>query len=197
VAAVGLGAGSLACYARRGGRFTFYEIDPTVIRIARDPRLFTFLSDCPVSPRVVAGDGRRSLTDAPARSFGLVVIDAFNSDAIPLHLITREAFELYLSRTTAGGALLFHLTNRYLDLEPVVANIASDLRLSCRIQRHAPSAADRRLGIDESTWALLARRTGDLGRPARDARWRACRPDRSAETWTDDFSDPLSVVDWG
>ncbi len=197
VAAVGLGAGSLACQAPPGGRFTFYEIDPTVIRIARDPRLFTFLSDCPVRPRVVAGDGRRSLADALAGSFGLVVIDAFNSDAIPLHLITRQAFELYLSRTTARGALLFHLTNRYLDLEPVVANIARELRLSCRIQRHRPNAADRRRGVDESTWALLARGGGDLGRPARDTRWRDCRPDPSAETWTDDFSDPLSVVDWG
>jgi hypothetical protein len=197
VAAIGLGAGSLACHARPGSEFTFYEIDPTVIRIARDPRLFTFLRDCPVRPRVVAGDGRRSLEGAPRARAGLVVVDAFNSDAIPLHLITREAFGLYLSRTTAAGTLLFHLTNRYLDLEPVVANIATDLGLSCRIQRHRPTIAERRRGIDESTWALLARRARDLGRPARDARWRDCRPDRAARTWTDDYANPLSVVDWG
>jgi hypothetical protein len=197
VAAIGLGAGSLACQAPAGGRFTFYELDPTVVRIARDPRLFTFLRDCPARPRVVGGDGRRSLEDSPRAGVGLVVIDAFNSDAIPLHLITREAFELYLSRTSADGALLFHLTNRYLDLEPVVANIAGDLGLSCRIQRHRPTVAERRRGIDESTWALLARRAGDLGRPARDARWRDCRPDPAARTWTDDYANPLSVVDWG
>ncbi len=197
VAAIGLGAGSLACYARPGGRFTFYELDPTVIRIARDPRLFTFVSDCPVRPRVVAGDGRRSIERVPRGSLGLVVLDAFNSDAIPLHLITREAFELYLSRTTAEGALLFHLTNRYLDLEPVVANIAGELGLACRLQRRRPSRAERLRGDDESTWALLARAPADLGRPARDPRWRDCRADPGARVWTDDYSNPLSVVDWG
>ncbi len=197
VAAIGLGAGSLACYASPGDRFSFYELDPTVIRIARDPRLFTFLSACPVRPRVVAGDGRRSIEGVGRGSLGLVVLDAFNSDAIPLHLITREAFELYLSRTRSDGALLFHLTNRYLDLEPVVANIARDLGLSCRLQRRRPSRAERLRGDDESTWALLARSRADLGRPGRDPRWRDCRPAPGARTWTDDFSNPLSVVDWG
>lgn len=197
VGAIGLGTGSLACDARPGSRLTFYEIDPTVIRIATDRRLFSFLSDCPVRPRVVVGDGRRSIQALPEASLGLVVVDAFNSDAIPLHLITREAVALYLSRTAEAGALLFNLTNRYLALEPVVANIARDLGLSCRIQRQTPSSAEKEQGFSESTWALLARTPADLGHLAGDRRWRTCRANPSAQTWTDDYSNPLAVVRWG
>ena len=193
VAAIGLGTGSLACHGRPGGRLTFYEIDPVVVDVARDRELFTFLSDCPVRPRVVTGDGRRSLADARAGSFGLVVVDAFNSDAIPLHLITREAVELYMSRTASGGAILFHITNRYLELEAVVANIARDLGFSCLFQFHPPLGPDYR----QSEWALMARSREDLGRAGEDARWRACEPESSQDTWTDDYSNPLSVVDWG
>jgi hypothetical protein len=193
VAAVGLGTGSLACYSRPGDGFTFYEIDPVVVDIARDAELFTFLSECPVRPRVVTGDGRRSLAEARPGSFGLVVIDAFNSDAIPLHLITREAVELYMSRTRSGGALMLHITNRYLELEPVVANIARDLKLTCLFQSHPA------LGPDylPSGWALLTRSREDLGRAGEDDRWRDCKPDPSKDTWTDDYSNPLSVIDWG
>jgi hypothetical protein len=193
VAAIGLGAGSLGCYARPGDSFTFYELDPVVVRIARDPRLFTFLSACPVRPRVVTGDGRRSLAEARPGSFGLVVVDAFNSDAIPLHLITREAIELYMSRSSDRGALLFHITSRYLELEPVVANIARDLSLTCLFQFHRPAAAHDR----HSRWTLLARSREDLGRAGEDTRWRDCEPDPSKQTWTDNYSSPLSVVNWG
>jgi hypothetical protein len=197
VATVGLGAGSLGCFARPGASFTFYEIDPAVVKIARDPRLFSFLRQCAVRPRVLLGDGRLGLERARRDSLGMVVLDAFNSDAVPVHLITRDAVELYLSRITSGGATLFNLSNRYLDLEQVVAGIAGDLALSCRIQHHVPSRQDRRSGYVPSTWALLTPSPGDLGRVRRDDRWRACRLDPSARTWTDDYSNPLAVVDWG
>jgi len=197
VATIGLGAGSLGCYARPGGSFTFFEIDATVVRLARDRRLFRFLSDCAVRPRVVVGDGRRSLQKAPPRSYGLIAVDAFNSDAIPVHLITREAVRLYLSRATPRGVLMFHLSNRYLDLEPVVANVARDLDLVCRLQRHRASRAEKRQNHDDSIWAVLSRARRHLGNVAGDERWRRCRPDSSARTWTDDYSSPLGVVDWG
>jgi hypothetical protein len=197
VAAVGLGAGSLACLQRPGTELTFFEIDPAVVRIARNPRFFKFLRDCPVRPAVITGDGRRALARQPRGRYGLVVIDAFNSDAIPLHLITREAIELYVSRTAAGGALLFHLTNRYLDLEPVLGNIAAKLHVDCRLRKYSPSRAERRQDFDRSRWALLARRPADLGRIARDPRWRPCATDPSARTWTDDYSSPLGVIHWG
>jgi hypothetical protein len=197
VATVGLGAGSLGCYARAGTSFTFYEIDPTVVKIARDPRLFSFLRDCAVRPRVLVGDGRLGLERSRRHSHGAVVLDAFNSDAVPVHLITRDAVELYLSRITSSGAILFNLSNRYLDLEQVVAGIAADLSLSCRIQHHVPSRRDRRTGYVPSTWALLTHSPDDLGRVVSDDRWRPCRPDPGARTWTDDYSNPLAVVDWG
>ncbi len=197
VAAVGLGTGSLACLQRPGTRLTFYEIDPTVVRIARDPRFFTFLRDCPVRPPIVTGDGRRSLEREPAGSFGLVAIDAFNSDAIPLHLITREAIELYVSRIAPRGSVLFHLTNRYLRLEPVLGNIAAELDLVCRIRVHTPFEAQQERGYQKSTWALLTRRPTDLGAIRLDRRWTPCTVDPSARTWTDDYSNPLEVIRWG
>jgi hypothetical protein len=196
-AAIGLGAGTLGCFERPGGSFTFYEIDKTVVRIARDRRLFTFLDDCAVHPRVVLGDGRRSLERARPASHGLILVDAFNSDAVPVHLITREAVRLYVSRTSPGGALMFNLSNRYLNLEPVVGNVARDLSLTCRIQHYKPPAAKKRRGYDPSTWALLSRSPADLGRLALDRRWRTCRGNPSQRTWSDDYSNPLSVVHWG
>jgi hypothetical protein len=197
VAAVGLGTGSLACRQRPGGELTFYEIDPAVVRIARDPRLFSFLRDCRVRSRIVVGDGRRSLRREPEGSFGLVAVDAFNSDAIPLHLITRQAVELYLSRVSDGGSLLFHISNRYLDLEPVLGNIAAELGLTCRIRDHKTGRAEERRGYVPSIWVLLVRRPLDLGRIRDDRRWTRCATDPSAEIWTDDYSNPLGVVDWG
>lgn len=195
VAAVGLGAGALACHARPGDEYTYFEIDPVVARIARDPDYFTYLRDCG-RPRVVLGDGRRSLARHRGAPFGLIALDAFNSDAIPVHLVTREAIELYLRRTVPRGALLLHLSNRYLDLEPVVGNLARDLGLACRIERHEPTDAQHDRGYTASVWALLARSPAHLGPLARDARWHTCADDPGADTWTDDYSNLLGVVDW-
>ena len=130
-ALIGLGAGALACDAPAGADWTFFEIDPVVARIARDPHLFTYLRDCPGRFGIALGDGRQSLARQPPGRFGVVVLDAFASDAIPVHLITRQAIELYLSRLQPGGVLLFHISNRYLDLEPVLGNLARDRGLAC------------------------------------------------------------------
>ena len=195
VAAVGLGAGALACNTAARSAFTFFEIDPAVARIAREPDYFTYLRDCG-RPPVVLGDGRRSLARHDGEPFGLIALDAFNSDAIPVHLITREAIELYLSRTVPRGALLLHLSNRYVDLEPVLGNLTRDLGLACRIQRHHPDEAQIDRGYSRSVWALLARAPEHLGPLARDGRWKTCRDDPSAGTWTDDYSNLLGIVDW-
>jgi hypothetical protein len=175
-AVIGLGTGSMACYARRGDRWTFYEIDPVVERIARDPRLFTFLRDCPGRYDVVLGDARLSLSRAGGQRYGLIVLDAFTSDAIPTHLLTREALALYRSRLSDGGVLALHISNRYLDLEPVVAALAADAGMACRAQRDY-----------YSNWTVLAARRRDLGEPAIDWRWHDCRRG-GGEVWTDDFS---------
>jgi hypothetical protein len=142
---------------------------------------------------VHVGDGRRLLArEAPGR-FDLVVIDAFNSDAIPIHLITRQALALYLSR---GRVVLFHISNRYLRLEPVLGNLARDGGLVCRVETHHPTPAQAGSGVATSKWAVLARTPADLGRLAADARWRSCGQDRSARVWTDDYSDLLSAIAW-
>ena len=195
VGSIGLGAGALACNTRPGTEVTFFEIDPAVARIARNPDYFTYLRDCG-RPEVVLGDGRRSLARHTGPPFGLIVLDAFNSDAIPVHLLTREAIELYLRRVVPRGVLMLHLSNRYADLEPVVGNVGRDLGLVCRIQRHRPTDAQHDGGYTASTWTLLARDAAHLGAIGRDARWKVCDDDPSAGTWTDDYSNLLGVVDW-
>jgi hypothetical protein len=183
VGAIGLGAGAIACY----GHVTFFEIDPEVVRIARDPGLFTYLKACP-SP-VKVGDGRRLLTkEAPGR-FDMLVVDAFNSDAIPIHLITRQALELYMTR---APVVLFHISNRYLRLEPVLGNLARDLGLQCVTQNHQPSRAQIDAGLAASRWAVLSRTPQKLG-----PRWHPCGDDPGARVWTDDYSDLLSAISWG
>jgi hypothetical protein len=191
VGVIGLGAGAFACY--RPGT-TFYEIDPTVERIARDPSLFTYLRDCPA--RVVIGDGRRSVSREPAGRFGLLAIDAFNSDAIPIHLITREALAMYLQKVGPRGVLLFHISNRYVRLEPVLADLARALNLTCRAQKHTPTAAQQERGYAISKWAILARNRADLGRVADDGRWHACAG-HIGRAWSDDYSDLLAAMNFG
>jgi hypothetical protein len=142
---------------------------------------------------VLVGDGRRLLVKEPPGRFDLIVVDAFNSDAIPVHLITRQALAIYLRR---APVVLFHISNRYLRLEPVLGNLARDDGFVCRVQTHKPSPAQADQGLAQSKWALLARTPADLGRLAGDARWHACASDRSARVWTDDYSDLLSAIAW-
>ncbi len=193
VAVLGLGAGSLAAYARTGERWDFYEIDPTVERIARDPRWFTFLADA-AAARVVIGDARLELAASPER-YDLIVADAFSSDAMPVHLFTREAFALYGEHLRPGGILAVNVTNRFLDLAPVLAATANELGLRGIHQVDgAVSLDDTAVGKSASHWALLVRAWPDLGAVARDPRWRPLDERVAAEPWTDDHSDVLSVM---
>jgi hypothetical protein len=198
-AVVGLGTGSMACHSRRGERWTFLEVDPLVERIARTPRLFSYLSDCRGTFDVVLGDARVSMARDASRRYGMITLDAFSSDAIPTHLLTREAIELYKSRLEPGGALAFHISNRYLELEPVLGDVARSTRMAC-IAR-LDTATDRRgrqvPGKTLSHWVMLARRQSDFGRLATQRnRWRPCTTGASAQPWTDDYSNILSVVSW-
>ena len=128
MAVVGLGVGSLASYAGPAQRWTFYEIDPAVERIARDPSYFTYLEDCGARCQVMIGDARLSLARARPQQFGLIILDAFSSDAIPIHLLTREAMELYLSRLAPGGVIALHISNLHLSLSPVLGRVARRTR---------------------------------------------------------------------
>ena len=193
VAVVGLGNGTLAAYALPGEPWTFFEIDAAVERIARDSRWFTYLVDSPGAIRVVLGDGRLSLAAATDR-YDLLILDAYSSEAIPVHLLSREALRLYRARLTPRGALAFHISNRYFDLAPIVAGLARDAGLECRVRTDdVPDPDEARRGALPSMWAVL---TGDavaLGALTADPRWREVAPG-AGTVWTDDYSSPLSAL---
>ena len=192
IGAVGLGAGSLAAYVTPGQRWTFFEIDPAVARIARDPAYFTYLETCGSQCSIVLGDARLSLADTSAR-YDLLVLDAFSSDAIPVHLLTREALRVYTARLAPHGVMAFHISNQHMRLRPVLTALANDLDLAALVQLDAPSAEVRATGHFASEWFLMAREAADFGRMQADARWELPRP-AGASVWTDDFSDVLSVM---
>ncbi len=193
VAVVGLGAGSLACQRKDPEDWTFYEIDPKVVQIARDPRLFRFLSACAPSASIVLGDARLTLAAAPAR-YDLIVLDAFSSDTIPVHLLTREAFAIYLSRLAPRGVLVIHASNRHLDLAPVVAAAAAADGLVALLKNEnlgEPGEAHFRAG---SVAMALARDTADLGDLPARAGWRRLDPTPNVAAWTDDYSNILGAM---
>ena len=196
VAIVGLGVGTLASYAGPGQEWAFYEIDPAVDRIARDPRFFTYLSDSRAgSIKIILGDARLRLQDAPARCYHLIVLDAFSSDAVPVHLLSREAITLYRTKLAKGGLLMFNLSNRYLDLDAIMGRQATDASLASRVRYDLTiSDEDNRLGKQPSIWAVLAETEGDLGELAFDPRWRCPAPRLKSRVWTDDYSDVASYL---
>lgn len=183
VAAVGLGTGTVACLALEGQQTTFFEINPMVDRIAHTPRLFSFLRDCPGSNKVVMGDARISLQSEPDHFYSLIVLDAFNSDAIPIHLLTQQALQLYVSKLTENGIIAYHISNRNLDLQPVIGNLA---------------ATQNMVGIkglfEGSHWIFIARRAEDLGVLVEDKRFQLLTPDATKRVWTDDYSDIISIL---
>jgi hypothetical protein len=197
VGIIGLGVGSMACYATPGQEFTFYEIDPVVERIARAPGYFTFLQECRGRMNVVLGDARLTLERAPDRYYGLFILDAFTSDAIPIHLLTREALALYLSKLANKGILALHISNSYLDLKPVIGGLAANAGLIALGQDDLNvSEAESANGKSGSQWVIMARSRDDLTRFLQDSRWYELNGTDVASLWTDDFSNVLSAVRW-
>ena len=195
VAAVGLGTGAAVAYARPGESWTFYEINPAIIRLAREDNYFTYLSSCAAAPLgFELGDARLRLQHAPDAAYDLIILDAFSSDAIPVHLMTREALALYLLKLAPGGLITFHISNRSLDLHPVIANLAAGHNLAALglddTDPHPPE------GKEPSQWVVLARRPQDFGPLAQDARWHALTPTPDSRAWTDDYSDIVSIFKW-
>lgn len=197
VGAVGLGAGALAAFAQPGQTWTYFEIDPVVEKLARDPRYFTFLRDAAVPMRVVLGDARLSLGPESDHGFDLLVLDAYSSDAIPVHLVTREALALYRQKLTPRGVLAFHISNLHLNLEPVFANLARDAGLVSWVRDDTEiSEVERAAGKSPSIWLVMAQSKEDLAPLVRDPRWRAARGNPGQRVWTDDYSSLLSVFSW-
>jgi hypothetical protein len=197
VGAVGLGTGSVAYYARPGEDWTFYEIDPAIVRLAEDPKYFSFLSESRASNlRMIVGDARLRLREAPSKHYNLLVLDAFSSDAIPMHLITKEALQLYVDKLADNGIIAFHVSNRYLKLRPFLAKLAENTSPKLVARYWEDSDADPHTGKFASQWVILARSEIDLDPLARDLRWEQLRSEPNTPLWTDDFSNLLSAFKW-
>jgi len=195
VAIVGLGTGSMASYALPDQDWTFYEINPAVISIAQTPEYFTYLQKCAAAPvKIVLGDARLQLQNAPDQHYGLVVLDAFNSDAIPIHLMTQEAIALYTSKLANGGMLAFHISNRSLRLDTVLADLAR--RLNASSMRFVDGEYNPVTGKDPSEWLVMARSSPAFDTLAQNPRWRRIEGRSESHAWTDDFSNILSVFRW-
>ncbi|HVT10633.1 MAG TPA: fused MFS/spermidine synthase [Fimbriimonadaceae bacterium] len=193
VALVGLGIGSLAAYGQPGQKFTYYEIDPDVVELASDTKLFHFVHDCRASLKIDVGDARLELAKAPDASYDLIVLDAFSSDSIPMHLLTREAIQMYLTKLMPGGVLAFHISNRYLDLKPILGNEAANLGLSAYLEYDAGKEAE--VGKEPSKWVVMARNPADFGELVRrNPDWDALEADPGYPLWTDDYSNLASVL---
>ena len=196
VAMVGLGTGTIACYGRPDEHWTFYEIDPMVVRIARTPRFFTYLRDCAPRTNVVIVDARLSLGAAADGEFDLIILDAFTSDAIPAHLVTREAVALYLRKLSPGGVIAFHISNRYLDLRPVIIALANDAKVAGALGERSPDTEGRGKLYYGSRWMVLAKERETLSELVKIDGWYRLGTSPESRLWTDDYTDVLGAIKW-
>jgi SAM-dependent methyltransferase len=190
IGVVGLGTGTVAAYERPNDTMTFFEIDQAVIDLARDTRHFNYLADAPVPPRIVLGDARLSLAAEPSATYDLIVLDAFSSDAVPAHLLTREAMQTYLRTLRPGGIIAFHLSNRYYELVPAVATTARSTGLGAMGLSYVPNATRvDQIAARSSSWVVV-------GRPPDAARFKALGWSEPfvGPVLTDDFSDILRLL---
>ncbi len=191
VGVVGLGTGTLAAYAQPNDYYRFYEINPDVIRLAQQH--FTFLKDCPARFDLVLGDARLSLERDPAQNFDVLVLDAFSSDAIPVHLLTREAWDIYRRHLRPNGVLAIHISNRYFDLRPVIERLGE----YCGWRAvYVASKANSRVGQQSAHWMIVTGNSEMLDAPE----WRAAIATRSPSAppdfplWTDSYTNVIRVL---
>lgn len=195
VAVIGLGVGAMGAYSKPGQDWTFYEINPDVIELARNSQFFTYLQNCMNgSHTVIEGDARLSLQNALDGQFGLIVFDAFSSDAIPVHLVTQQALDLYLSKLAPGGILVFHVSNRSLNLKPILADLAASRNLiSIGFDDLKPSSLE---GKDPSQWVVMARAAPEISNLSINSQWQPLKGTSGGRVWTDDFSNILRAIRW-
>ena len=195
VAIVGLGIGAMSCYARPGQHWTFYEINPAVIELAQNTQYFTYMQKCaPSDAQIVLGDARLQLQNAPEHHYGIIVLDAFNSDAVPVHLLTKEAIELYTSKLANGGMLVFNISNRSLKLDRVLADLAK--HTGAISASFTDGEFDAVRGKDPSEWLVMARNSPAVETLTQDPRWQVLEGRTESDVWTDDFSNILRAFRW-
>lgn len=190
VGIIGLGAGTLATYGRAGDLLRFYEINPLVIDIAK--RQFTYVADCPAHVDVVLGDARLSLAHEPDQHFDLLVVDAFSGDAIPVHLLTREAFKIYWRHLKPEGVLVVHISNRYLELAPVVLRAAQE---SGKPVWEVDSDDDEAFDVYSTNYVLVTSKPGFFDDPLFRGELLKIDAHPELRTWTDDYSNLWQILD--
>jgi SAM-dependent methyltransferase len=191
IGVIGLGAGTIAAYGRTGDHICFYEINPAVVPIARN--VFTYIRDSGAQVDIVEGDARTSLAHAEPQHFDVLVVDAFSGDAIPIHLLTRQALDLYRRHLAPGGIIAFHISNRHVDLEPAIATLASSAGMQAR---HVYSLENERQGEYNATWMLVSDNPDFFVQPELAAH--AFDPETRVglRLWTDDYSALLPLLRW-
>ena len=194
VGALGVGTGSISCYGREDQDWVFYEIDQDIVKMNNKGKYFTYFANSPPETYVVYGDGRLKMKDSPRHYYDFIILDAFSSDAIPVHLVTREAMKMYLSKLKRDGIIAFHTSNRYLKLGPVIGNLVEDAHLTGLYQHDRGDSCTGRMG---SEWILVARKKEDFRKLTADRRWQLLQGDPSLNVWTDDYSNIFSIFDWG
>ncbi|HEX8642672.1 MAG TPA: hypothetical protein VF702_02020 [Allosphingosinicella sp.] len=214
---IGLGTGTLACYAKPGQSWTIFEIDPQIVDVAWNQ--FSFLSGClggvsvaghgpervlgqrPPRGRIVLGDARLTLMREPAGRLDLLAVDAFSSDAVPMHLLTREALGVYGNALHRDGIVLFHISNRYLDLEPVIAQLAASGGWTSAMLHYRPSEDEEAGNVTTSVWIAMSRNQAAINRLVQlsgedSMEWMVLEPRPGFDGWTDDFASILPLIRW-
>lgn len=202
IGVVGLGTGTLACYRKPGQYWQFFEIDPLVIEIARERKIFSFLDRCAPDVPITLGDARLTLAQVPQGKFDMLALDAFSSDSIPLHLLTKEAFATYSRALKPDGLLLVHISNRYIDLNPVVAAEAKANGWHAALRHDSPTDALMKKGDRASQWIALSRDPKKLAELTGKVQkiknryyiadqWLALDPPGDTDPWTDDYASVL------
>jgi hypothetical protein len=191
-AVIGLGTGTSACAGAKGQTVDFYEIDPDMIWLSKDSGFFTYLKDCGTIPNIIMGDGRIEISKAPEKRYSAIIVDAFSSDSIPVHLLTREAIETYSSKLKDNGIIALHLSNRYLNLAPMANALANELGLiAFPVLRH-----DNHNEYESSSvWLILTNDNSYLERANKDGlSWKRTTPQDPPQPWTDNYSNIIDLI---
>ncbi len=192
MAIAGLGVGTLACAADQGQQVDFFEINPHALQIARDKGVFTYLRDCPGKAQVIMGDARLEIEKRAENYYGLMVLDAYNSDSLPMHLLTQEATRIYMNKMTRNGVLAFHISNRHMDLAPIIGDIAESLGFTAYVKAFAPEGP----GATSAQYVVVARNYDAVRALVQQHEgWKRVKPD-NRRVWTDDFSNILQALNF-
>jgi hypothetical protein len=192
VAVIGLGAGTLTCASEPGEDWKFFEIDQTMVDTARDPKYFTFIQNCEPDLKPVIGDARLTFAKEPDGAYDLIIVDAYSSDAIPIHLATEEAMEIYKQKLAPQGAVVMHVSNRHLELSSVVVGIADANDLKSWVYSE-DSGRDGEY-IFSTSVVVSAREEADVGALASSDKWALTEAEDNQRVWTDDYSNVLGAV---